>query len=192
MKQLKTLLKLLTVFACIGMLMSCEDWWGNYPIGLPPKYIHSKPFAIPVNAHFNTTFHKDEILTGYIDLKGPVYQIVQTGSGTDDEIGYFQIKLTCCWSITDCIPGRSGGYLTDGMGNTLYIKCKENLAAGDLTDNFPPDQTYIYGKFEFTGGTGRFEGATGEGTIDCLVTNDGKAAAMSHHWMGYVKYAEPH
>ncbi len=76
------------------------------------------------------------------------------------------------------------------MGNTLYIKCKENLAAGDLTDNFPPDQISIYGSFELTGGTGRFEGATGEGTIDCLVTNDDKVAAMSHHWMEYVKYAK--
>ncbi len=95
MKQLKTLLRLFTLFACICMLMSCEDWWGNYTIGLPPKFIHSKPYAIPVNAYFNTTFHKDKILNGYIDLKGPAYQMVQTGSGSDDEIGYFQIKLTC-------------------------------------------------------------------------------------------------
>lgn len=173
-------------------MMSCEDWYGNYPIGLPPKFIHSKPFEIPVDAYFNATFHKNEILNGFMDLKGPVYQMVQTGSGTDDEIGYFQIRLSCCWSVTDCIPGRSGGSLTDGMGNTLYIRCKENLAVGDLTDDFPPDQTYIYGKFEFTGGTGRFEGATGEGTIDCLVTNDSSAAAMSHHWTGYIKYARPY
>jgi len=173
------------------MQMSCEDWYGNYPIGLPPKYVHSKPFAIPVNAYFNTTFYKNEILGGYIDLKGPVYQMVQTGTGTDDEIGFFQIRLTCCWSISDCIPGRSGGYLTDGMGNTIYIKCKESLAMGDLTADFPSDQTQISGRFEFAGGTGWFEGATGEGTIDCFVTNDGKVAAMSHHWMGYIKYAKP-
>lgn len=170
--------------------MSCEDWYGNYPIGLPPKFVHSKPFAIPVNAYFNTTFYKNIKPDGHSDMKGPVYQMVQTGSGTDGEIGYFQIRLTCFWSVTDCIPGRSGGYLTDGMGSTLFIKCKENLAVGDLTDNFPPDKTNICGKFEFIGGTGRFEGATGEGTIDCLVTNDGKAAAMSHHWEGSIKYAK--
>ena len=189
---MKALWRLLAVSASICMLMSCEDWWGNYPMGLPPKFIHSNPFEIPVNAYFNSTFSKNMILDGHIDLEGPVCQMVQTGSGTDGEIGYFQIRLVCCWSTTDCIAGRSGGSLTDGMGNTIFIKCKENLAAGDLTANFPQDQTIISGRFEFAGGTGRFEGATGEGTINCLVTNDGKVAEMSHHWKGFIKYAKPY
>lgn len=188
---MKTLMKLLPVFACIIMLMSCEDWYGNYPIVLPTKDINSKPFEIPVNANFNTTFSKNMILDGHIDLEGSVCQMVQTGSGTDGEIGYFQIRLVCCWSTTDCNAGRSGGSLTDGMGNTIFIKCKENLAAGDLTTDYPQDQTIISGRFEFAGGTGRFEGATGEGTINCLVTNDGKVAEMSHHWKGFIKYAKP-
>jgi hypothetical protein len=189
---MKALWRLLEVSACIFMLMSCEDWWGNYPMGLPPKYIHSNPFEIPINVDFNTTLINNTISDGYMDLNGPVCQIVQTGSGTGDEIGYFQIRLVCCWSTTDCIAGRSGGSLTDGTGNTLYITCHENLAAGDLTANFPQDQAMISGRFEFAGGTGRFEGATGEGTINCLVTNDGKVAEMSHHWEGFIKYPKLH
>jgi hypothetical protein len=182
---------LLAVFASILMLMSCEEWWGNYPIGLPPKYVYSKPFEIPVDAYFNTTFCKNKISGGYMELNGPVCQIVQTGSGSDGEIGYFQIRLTCCWSMSDCIAGRSGGYLIDGMGNTIYIKCNECLTADDLTADFPQDQACITGRFEFTGGTGCFEGVKGEGTINCLVTSDGKVAAMSHHWEGYIKYPRP-
>ena len=187
---MKTLLKFLPAVACIFMLISCEDWWGNYPES-PTKTTQSGPAAIPVNANFNTTVSKNIMPDGYMDLEGSVYQLVQTGSGTDAELGFFHIKLACCWSTTTCIKGRSGGYLTDGMGNTIYIKCKENLAISDLTTDFPSDQMQISGRFEFTGGTGKFEGATGEGTISCLVTNDGKVASMSHHWTGYVKYVKP-
>lgn len=63
-------------------------------MGLPPKYVYSKPFEIPVDAYFTTTFCKNKISGGYMELNGPV-------------------------------------------------------------------------------------------------TNDGKAAAMSHHWEGYIKYARP-
>jgi len=181
---MKTLKKFLPLLACISMLTSCGGDW-------PDQCADSQKTSLPVNAYFNTTFSKNVIPEGHIDLNGTVSQLVQTGSGTDDEIGFFQIRLTCCWSLTDCVAGRSGGTLTDSKGNTLNIICKENLTTSDLTANFPSDQTHITGRFEFAGGTGRYADATGEGTIDCLVANDGQISVMSHHWQGLVKNIKP-
>lgn len=184
---MKKLLKILPLIACIFMLTSCVE---EGPFRYKPKPLN--PGVIPVDAYFNTTFSKNIMPDGYMDLKGSVYQLVQNGSGTDAELGFFQIRLACCWSTTSCTKGRSGGSLTDGEGNTLFIICNETSSAGNLTANYPADQDNICGKFEIAGGTGKFEGATGEGTISCQVLSDGDVAAMSHHWTGYVKLAKPY
>lgn len=182
---MKTLLKLLTLCVCICMMGSCDLIWG-WP-DPPIEDDSNQTLVIPVNAYFNTTFSRNIIPDGHTDLKGKVFQLAQTGTGTDTEIGYFRVSLTCYWSITDCVPGRSGGILTDGMGNTLFIKCTECLSTGELTADYPTDQKHLTGKFEFIGGSGLYEGATGEGTIDAYVTNNGNVAAISHHWKGYLK-----
>jgi len=83
--------------------------------------------------------------------------------------------------------GRSGGYLTDREGNTLYIRCKENLSYSEMTDGFLTDHHIICGRFEFMGGTGRFKESSGEGTINCTVIKNGTASMMSHHWQGTLK-----
>jgi len=190
-KTMKTLLKLLTLGACVSMMVSCDLIWGWPGPPIEDGSTQYEPLVIPVNAYFNTTFSRTVIPEGHIDLKGTVSQLVQTGEGTDVEIGFFQIRLTCCWSLTDCVAGRSGGSLTDNMGNTLFIVCKENLTTSDLTADFPSDQTRITGRFEFAGGTGRFANASGDGTIDCLVTSDGQVSAMAHHWQGVIKNVKP-
>lgn len=182
---MKTLLKLLSVVACICVLVSCDLVWGWPDPPTPP--INPPEPPIQVDAYFNTTFYKSVIPEGHIDLNGTVSQLVQTGSGRDSEIGFFQIRLVCCWSLTDCTVGRSGGTITDSYGNTLNIVCRENLTTNDLKGNFPSDQTHITGRFEFAGGTGKFADASGEGTIDCIVTADGDVSSMSHHWTGIIK-----
>jgi hypothetical protein len=177
---MKTLMRLLMI-AGILMLMawSCK------------KDLREREFAVyPVDLYFNTTFYKNIVWEEYYnDLRGPVCQLVQIGSGKDDdEIGNFQVQLTCCWSLADCLLGRSGGYLTAGTGNAINIKCVEAISASELTSDYPSDQTTIYGKFEFTGGTGRFEGATGDGSIVCFVTNRDSTATILHHWKGSLKF----
>ncbi|MHC1733345.1 MAG: hypothetical protein AB9888_15110 [Bacteroidales bacterium] len=179
---MKTLMSLLSVLASVSMLAGCEE-----PIPRPEKTTESIIAEVPLNAYFSTEFHKNIIADGHIDLPGPVSQLVQTGTGTDSEIGLFNISLSCCWSVSCQLKGRSGGTLRDYAGNELYIKCKENLAVGDMTDKYPADKQVICGRYEFAGGTGRFEGASGAGTINCTVTNNGNTAVMSHHWQGTLK-----
>lgn len=188
---MKTLLKLLPLCVCICTLVSCDLIWGWPDPPDDSNTTEDEPLVVAVDAYFNTTFSRNVITEGYANLKGTVSQLVQTGFGTDTELGFFQIRLTCCWSVTDCVAGRSGGSLTDSRGNTLNIVCKENLTKSDLTSEFPTDQTHIIGRFEFAGGTGRFANAKGEGIIDCMVSTDGQVSAMSHHWKGVIKNVKP-
>ena len=186
---MKTLLKVFLVMTFIIILPGCEkpvqlDHPNPVDLNKPSHYAHA---AIPLDAYFITEFTKSVIPEGHTYLHGTVLQMVQTGSGTDPEIGYFRISLSCCWSVTDCLPGMSGGILTDGTGNTVYIKCMECLSADDFTSVFPADKAHITGRFEFWGGSGLYENIKGEGTIDALVINNGKVAAISHHWKGYFK-----
>lgn len=186
---MKTPLKVIPVMVFIGILTGCEK---PLPLVHPDPVDLNKPShfnhaAIPLDAYFCTEFSKYVIPEGLTNLHGPVLQLVQTGSGTDAEIGYFRISLSCCWSMVDCLPGNSGGVLTDGLGNSIYIKCRECLSASDFTPDFPADQAHIAGRFVFGGGTGLYEKVEGEGTFDALVTNSGNIAAISHHWKGYFK-----
>jgi hypothetical protein len=177
---MKTIMRLLPFMAGMLMLVSCEA----------PSYqaqTNQPQPVIPVNADFTTTFYKDMVWEGYKNLAGPVCQMMQIGSGTDVELGNFNILLSCCWSLSACVPGRSGGYLTDGKGSTIYINCRETLAASDLTTDFPPDQTAITGTFEFISGTGRFEGASGNGSITSFVNN----GTITHRWEGSVRFIKP-
>jgi hypothetical protein len=179
---MKALMSMLPALAFVSMLAGCEETWDP-----PGKTIEYDIAEVPLNAYFSTEFHKNVIPDGYSDMPGPVSQLVQNGSGTDDEIGFFNISLSCCWSASCRLQGRSGGILRDYAGNELYITCKENLSIGDITDRFPSDKQVICGRYEFTGGTGRFKGASGEGIINCTVTNNGNTAVMSHHWQGTLK-----
>ncbi len=179
---MKALKSMLPVLAFVSLLSGCETIWDP-----PPKITESIIAEIPLNATFSTEFRESVIADGYIDMPGPVCQLVQVGSGSDDEIGFFSISLSCCWSASARAVGRSGGYLTDGEGNTLYIRCKENLSNSEMTDGFLSDHHVICGRYEFTGGTGRFEESSGEGTIKCTVISNGNTSMMSHHWQGTIK-----
>jgi len=177
---METLLKLLLVIPIVLMLTGCPG----------PEIIisESPPYAFTLNADFNTTFYKSMLWEdGYAGLKGPVCQLIQKGSGMDEEIGNFRIELVCCWSSVDGTPGSSGGYITDGHGGTLYIECEEELSGSGFPSDYPNNQTVINGKIQFTGGTGRFEGATGDGVMACTVNTGVSEATMAHHWEGSIK-----
>lgn len=186
---MKTLPEVFQVIAFIILLQGCEK---PIPVDHPNpvdlnKPSHAKHAEIPLDAFFRTEFSKFMVPEGHSYLHGTVMQLVQTGSGTDPEIGYFSVSLSCCWSVTDCLPGMSGGILTDGTGNSIFIKCMECLSGSDFTSDFPADQSHITGRFEFWGGSGLYENIEGEGTIDALVTNNGKIASITHHWKGYFR-----
>jgi hypothetical protein len=174
---MKTFVRLFQVVAVICMLTGCESCDDRYPVGDSKE----KTVTIQIKSEFMTSFTTDIIDKGSnTDLNGPVCQLEQFGSGTDAELGAFDIYLTCCWSLADGLHSCTEGFISDPEGNILNIMCKDGEDSVVFTADFPLDQTYLCSEFEFTGGTGRFEGASGRGMMDCDVK--GATNSMVHNW----------
>ena len=81
-----------------------------------------------------------------------------SGDGTATQLGIYTVGLSFC--------ARAGGILTDGRGTFV-------AASGDLlhftfegTSAFTPPFTLEFTSYaEFTGGSGRFDGATGQAVV---------------------------
>ncbi len=177
---MKTFGRLFQVVAVACMLTGCVSCNDNvdYPAGSSDML---KTAKISMDTEFMTSF-----TTGIIDkgsnteLNSPVCRLEQYGSGTDAVLGTFNIYLTCCWSLADGLHSCTEGFISDPEGNILNIRCKDGEDGVVFTADFPLDQTYICSEFEFTGGTGKFEGASGMGVMKCDVKN--ATYFMVHHW----------
>ncbi len=176
---MKTFVRLFQVVAVACMLTGCKEAYeGPYPAGFSDML---KTVKISIDTKFINSFTTDIIDKGSnTDLNGPVCQLEQYGSGTDAVLGAFDIYLTCCWSLADGLHSCTEGFISDPEGNILTIICKDSEDGVVYTADFPLDQTYIGSEFEFTGGTGRFEGASGRGMMECDVK--GTVNSMVHHW----------
>jgi hypothetical protein len=176
---MKTLVRLSLVIAAICMLTGCESWDRfDFPEGYSNML---KTVTFSINNEFTTSFNNTTISKGSSSgLTGSLCRLEQLGSVTDAELGAFDVYLTCCWNPDDGSHSCTEGFLVDFEGNTLTLVCNDGDNGVVFTPDFPYDQTYICSKIEFTGGTGRFEGATGGGTIECDVK--GNSNSIVHHW----------
>jgi hypothetical protein len=89
------------------------------------------------------------------------------------------------------IPGSiytwaaASSVMTAANGNKLYFYIGDGYAMGGRTDNHPEYVTeYWSGTVTITGGTGRFEGASGELLMDDYTTNIDDFT--HHHWTGKI------
>ncbi len=149
------------------------------PDPLPVVQVDTITFSI--ESKFMTSFTTGIIEKGGdTELKSPVCQLEQVGSGADAELGAFDIYLSCCWSLADGSHSCTEGYIKDSDGDILTFKCMDSTNGMVFTSDFPFDQTYLCSAFEFTGGTGRFTGASGNGLMQCDVK--GASSSMQHNW----------
>ena len=64
-------------------------------------------------------------------------------------------------------------------GDALYLE----IAEGEILPSTMDGYVYMFmDPFEFTGGTGRFEGVSGSGTTNSFVKNDPEKT--DHNWKG--------
>jgi len=156
--------------------VSCEEQ--DYPAGYSDML---GTVALSIDSQFTTSFIKS--IAGKSSNTDPVNsicQLEQFGWGTDADLGGFDVYLTCCWNPAAGTNGCTEGFISDFEGNTLTILCNDGDNGVVFTPDFPYDQTNICYQFDFTGGTGRFEGASGRGTIECEVKGDSNS--IEHHW----------
>jgi hypothetical protein len=134
------------------------------------------PFKAEFAAHYTST-HEDVDRCG----KLPWIRVIVDGTGTEPNLGEFIVHMDFC------NEGGTGIYLDMANsylaveGDSLFISTWGQVTYPD--ENDPPYYTDKWNDpFEFTGGTGRFEGATGGGMTHCYNSTED---ALSHHtWEG--------
>jgi len=170
---MKTFKKLLFLFAAISLLISCsksDDMFLNDdPIEGNLKSARNEPVmvSVPFKADLSVWDHSD-----YTDPSCggfPVLFLTMEGSGNITHLGKMTTKMTFC-------NNTSTGYYYDtdvifiaANGDELYASIPE----GQIVPNEEDNSTYYVAKFNdpmyFTGGTGRFEGASGEALTNAYV-----------------------
>ncbi|MFN1834214.1 hypothetical protein AB2B38_003035 [Balneola sp. MJW-20] len=126
----------------------------------------------------------------------PFFYNVQDGGGEATHLGNFEIHITFCVDATDLLDDgqltegesipyfsneNTEGYMIAANGDVLYIE----IAEGEILPADVEGYNFMFmDPFIFTGGTGRFEGASGSGTTYSLVNADPQQT--EHIWNGVL------
>jgi len=170
MKKLKALLFL---FAGIGLLISCSKSDEGLPIDDPQESIlksaKNEPVmvSVPFKADFSVWDHSDysdPSCGGY-----PVFLLTMVGDGNITHLGKMTTRMTFCCDVTTGYYYNTIGSFVAANGDELLFETPE----GQIVPNDESNSAYYQTKFNdlviFTGGTGRFEGASGSAYTNAYV-----------------------
>lgn len=114
--------------------------------------------------------------------------ILQLGDGQATHLGKFSTRITFCADPTELSGGLMEGEsipYVDGVGTFTAANGDELrfTIAGEILPSDHPDFDFEFADpFEFTGGTGRFTGASGGGITESFVNF--QADRTEHYWSG--------
>ncbi len=192
MKTFK-LLFLILIFA--GLMAGCSkdnELLNQNDVLLKSAQPHS--VTLPFKADFVNTYLEqtgpDPICGEWNPSEGQFWMMVYgEGGGTATHLGKFKHHFEfCCDWASGIYPGPSGymeAYFVAANGDSLFVHIEGQVKDGRL-DHHPEDVvSYFTDPWEITGGTGTFEGATGNG-----MTDDYNRASYPdnsfHHWTGEI------
>lgn len=148
--------------------------------------VSSKTLTLGFNLVFTGTYlyqGPDETKCGAFP---PYVNVINAGEGTGTHFGNVTSYFDFCVDITDSSypNGYEEGYFMDENGDKLFVYVEGFVLPGRVPGMPSFATSYFKDPFIITGGTGRFEGATGEG-----MTNDYNSAMddySHHHWKGKI------
>jgi len=111
------------------------------------------------------------------------WRAIVDGNGTGTPLGNFTVHFDFCGDSLSNY-GNAYAYMVGADCDTLFVSCAGRVIEGRMDSH--PSYVISYWKdpFKISGGTGKFKGATGEGT-----TNDYNSSEdpNSHHsWTGTI------
>ncbi len=194
---MKTLIRFLFVAACFALFMTCEqadqvmdDTSGSELKSAQPITV-TLPFKVDLIGTFTGFFAQgDQDFTC-----DPPFEcrVLVDAEGTATHMG----KITTHFDFCACGPddpeieapdnqwGPANSVFVAANGDKLFVSCAGSVVFGRLP-NHPEDvNSYWKDPFVITGGTGRFEGATGGGFTDDY-NRDSYPENSFHHWTGTI------
>ncbi len=116
----------------------------------------------------------------------PLVRVINNGEGTGTHFGKLTSHFDFCVDVTDLSypNGYIVAYFEDKNGDQLFVEVAGFVIPGRVPGMPNFAESYFKDPFEIIGGTGRFEGATGNGmTNDYNSTRD---PYSHHHWTGKI------
>jgi len=153
---------------------------------LNSKVSSSKTLTLGFNLVFTGTYVFQGVDVDKCSPFPPMVNVVNIGEGTGTHFGHFTSHFDFCVDITDSsYPGDfEEAYFMDENGDKLFVYVEGFVLPGRVPGMPDFATSYFKDPFIITGGTGRFEGATGSG-----MTNDYNSANddfSHHHWKGKI------
>lgn len=184
---MKNLLKLSTLLAVI-MLMTCSNEALD-SFSEENQEIAYKMVEVPFTVDYVGTYLYGPfgIPTDKCDIN-----VFVEGEGTGTHVGKSMIHFDFC--VTPYFTpdgqldhgdyGNSDAYIVAANGDMLFVSVEGTVYPGRLDDHPEHVVSYWRDPFVITGGTGRFEGATGGGMTDDY--NSSEDTNSHHHWEGTI------
>ncbi|MBN2665559.1 MAG: hypothetical protein JXR67_03550 [Bacteroidales bacterium] len=169
---MKTLKRVLFFIAGIGLLMACsksDNFWGDEPLGntIKEKQIQPVTVTVPFKCNLTVWDHSD-----YTDMscgEYPNFLLTMKGEGTISHLGSMTTVMTFCCNVETGVYGPTNVTFVAANGDELYA----DIPVGYIlpNDGYNSDfyQSYFNDPIYIIGGTGRFEGASGEGMTNAFV-----------------------
>ena len=138
---------------------------------------------------FNLVFTGDYIYQGPDAECGdfpPYVRVINEGEGTGTHFGKVKSYFDFCVDVRDSSypNGRIIAYFEDENGDKLFVEVGGFVLGGRVPGMPSFATSYFKDPFVITGGTGRFEGATGQGMTNDY--NSSKDPFSHHHWTGKI------
>jgi hypothetical protein len=111
------------------------------------------------------------------------WRAIVDGKGTGTELGNFTVHFDFCGDSLSNY-GNAYAYMVGAEGDTLFVSCAGRVIEGRLEQHPAYVISYWKDPFIISGGTGKFKGATGEGTTDDY--NSSEDPNSHHSWTGTI------
>lgn len=151
-----------------------------------PAAARSEPPTLPFRGYATTVDEPTEPPDDCPDFAD--WRYTSSGSGTFTHLGRAQVSVTHCSWMTGPTTGAFGYsdvVITAADGDTVTVEHSGTFELGSFGPEGPTTST-VEGTWTITGGTGRFAGATGSGTLAGV--GDLVAGTMPARWDGVISY----
>ena len=192
---MKTLKDQFTMFIFLTLLGACNQSGEEHISPIPDEFsnAHQTMRTMPFKAEFYTKRSYDDDGEGKCSDDPYLGFNLQIGEGNATHLGKFTTTMWFCGAGFDYKNGE--GVFVAANGDELYFKVPATDEVGHvlpLPYEDPVYEFYFQDPFEFVGGTGRFEGASGGGVTDSYVDlfdDDGNFIPehqTDHTWTGLL------
>lgn len=172
---MRTIIRLLFLFAGIGLLISCSKYDDPLMIDDPldSNFKSAGHESVMVSVPFKANYSVWDI-SDYSDPScggSPVYFLTMEGSGNISHLGKITTRMTFCCDVTTGYYYNTVGSFVAANGDELFFEVPEGQIVPNDEDNSSYYQTKFNDYMIFIGGTGRFEGASGDAYSNAYVHN---------------------